>query len=192
LKRQTVIYGRQKLSIPEQHTCNVLGVARSTMTYPSRDWDEDALRHDIIRLAKMYGRYGYREIAQSLQISGWKVNNKKVERIWHEEGLQLLERYKRKRRLYNSDSSIILMRPNGPNQVWAVVFVHDKLSYNRPHKMLIVVDEYIRLALADLVAHTMSAAYALEVLYPLRVKRRRPQSTRSNHRTDFTGKVFRK
>ena len=162
------------------------------MMYQSKDRDEDALRHDIIRLAKMYGRYGYRKIAQLLRISGWKVNHKKVERIWREEGLRLPERHKRKRRLYHSDSSIIRMRPNGPHQVSAVVFVHDKLSYNRPHKMLIVVDEYIRLALPDLVAHTMSAAYVLEVLYPFRVKRRRPQSTRSDHGADFTVKVFRK
>ena len=128
------------------------------MTYQSKDRDEDALRHDIIRLAKMYGRYGYRKIAQLLRISGWKVNHKKVERIWREEGLQLPERHKRKRRLYNKDSSIIRMRPNGPNHVWAVDFVHDKLSNNRPYKMLTVVDEYTRQALAVHVAHKMSAA----------------------------------
>jgi len=137
------------------------------MTYQSKDRDEDALRHDIIRLAKMYGRYGYRKIAQLLRISGWKVNHKKVERIWREEGLQLPERHKRKRRLYHKDSSIIRMRPNGPNHVWAVDFVHDKLSNNRPYKMLTVVDEYTRQALAVHVAHKMSAADVLEALYPL-------------------------
>ena len=105
----------------------------------------------------MYGRYGYRKIAQLLRISGWKVNHKKVERIWREEGLQLPERHKRKRRLYHKDSSIIRMRPNGTNHVWAVDFVHDKLSNNRPYKMLTVVDEYTRQALAVHVAHKMSA-----------------------------------
>ena len=50
------------------------------------------------------------------------------------------------------------MRPNGPNHVWAVDFVHDKLSNNRPYKMLTVVDEYTRQALAVHVAHKMSAA----------------------------------
>jgi len=42
----------------------VLGVARSTMMYQRKGRDEDALRHDIIRHAKMYGQYGYRKIAQ--------------------------------------------------------------------------------------------------------------------------------
>ena len=63
LKRQTVIHVRQKLNTSERRTCNVLGVVRSTMTYQSKDRDEDALRHDIIKFAKMYGRYGYRKIA---------------------------------------------------------------------------------------------------------------------------------
>ena len=57
------------------------------------------------------------------------------------------ERHKRKRRLYHKDSSIIRMRPNAPNHVWAIDFVHDKLSNNRPYKMLTVVDEYTRQAL---------------------------------------------
>ena len=104
----------------------------------------------------MYGRYGFREIVQSLLISGWKLNHNKVERIWLEEGLQLLERHKRKRLLYHNDSSITRVRPNGPNHVWAVDFVHDKLNNNRPYKMQTVVDEYTSQALAVHVAHTMA------------------------------------
>jgi putative transposase len=41
----------------------------------------------MIRLAKQYGRYGYRKIAKLLRIEGWHVNHKKVERLWQEEGL---------------------------------------------------------------------------------------------------------
>ena len=36
----------------------------------------------MIRLAKQYGRYGYRKIAELLRIEGWHVNHKKVERLW--------------------------------------------------------------------------------------------------------------
>ena len=68
MKRQTVIHVRQKLNTSERRTCNVLGVARSTMTYQSKGRDEEALRHDKIRLAKMYGRYGYSKIVSSPQI----------------------------------------------------------------------------------------------------------------------------
>ena len=86
LKRQTVIHVCQKLHTSERRTCNILGIAHSTMTYHSKDRDEDAIRHDIIRFTKMFGRYGYRKIAKLLRVSGWQVNHKKVERIWREEG----------------------------------------------------------------------------------------------------------
>tara|TARA_B110000495_G_C22508293_1_gene311257 strand:- start:6 stop:143 length:138 start_codon:yes stop_codon:yes gene_type:complete len=45
------------------------------MTYQTKDRDEDALRHDIIRLAKMYGRYGYRKIARPLRLEGKPQEN---------------------------------------------------------------------------------------------------------------------
>lgn len=48
-----------------------------------------------MRLAKQYGRYGYRKIARLLQIEGWRVKHKKVERLWREESLRLPHRHKR-------------------------------------------------------------------------------------------------
>ena len=53
----------------------------------------------MIKLAKQYGRYGYRKIAELLTIEGWQVNHKRVERIWREEGLQLPQRHKKRKRL---------------------------------------------------------------------------------------------
>ncbi|MEL7029500.1 MAG: IS3 family transposase, partial [Pseudomonadota bacterium] len=90
--RRAVIYTRQRIGSSERRTCEVLGAARSTQHYkaatPKNDdspLDTD-LRLALIRLAKQYGRYGYRKIARLLQIEGWRVNHKKVERLWREEG----------------------------------------------------------------------------------------------------------
>lgn len=44
--------------------------------------DEDALTAAIIRLATTYGRYGYRRITALLRAEGWRVNLKRVYRIW--------------------------------------------------------------------------------------------------------------
>ena len=74
----------------------MIGLARSTLRYQSSPKDDDALRLALIRLAKQYGRYGYRKIARLLRIEGWEVNHKKVERLWREEGLQLPQRHKRR------------------------------------------------------------------------------------------------
>jgi putative transposase len=51
--------------------------------------DEDILTAAIIALARRFGRYGYRMIGDLLRRIGWKVNDKRVERIWRREGLQV-------------------------------------------------------------------------------------------------------
>lgn len=114
------------------------------MKYRAVSRNEDDLRLAMIRLAKSYGRYGFREILELLRIEGWRVNHKKLERLWAEEGMQQQQRHKRPKRLYHNVSSIIRLRPTHPNLLRSVDFVHDKLSNGRSYKMLTVLEEYTR------------------------------------------------
>jgi putative transposase len=57
-----VIHTRQKLATSERRTCRVVGLARSSLHYQPANRDDAALRLALIRLAKQYGRYGYRKI----------------------------------------------------------------------------------------------------------------------------------
>ena len=142
----------------------MLGVARSTLHYQAVPRNDDDLRLALIRLAKQYGWYGYRKVQEMLRMEGWSINHKKVERLWREEGLQLPQRHKKRRRLYHHDASVIRLRPKYPNHIWAVDFVHDRLANGRPYKMLTVLDEYTREALCVRVATTMTSADVLEAL----------------------------
>lgn len=160
-------------------------MARSTHQYRSAPQDDDALRLALIGLAKQYGRYGYRKISELLAAEGWRVNHKKVERLWREEGLQLPHRHKKHKRLYHHDSSVIRLRPKYPNHVWAIDFAHDKLSNGRPYKMLTVLDEYTREALCVTVAPKMGSANVLEALYPLLLERGKPEYIRSDNGPEF-------
>ena len=189
--RQAVIHTRQKLATSERRTCKVVGLARSSMQYQAVEKNDDDLRLAVIRLAKNYGRYGYRKIAELLRIEGWQVNHKKVERLWREEGLQLPRRHKRKRRLYHKDSSIIRLRPKHPNHVWSVDFVHDKLSNGRSYKMLTVLDEYTRQALAVTVRTRMRSEDVLEVLYGLFLRHGKPEFVRSDNGPEFASQATR-
>ena len=107
-----MIYVRQKLDTSERRTCKTIGLGQSTQRYSSTvKNDDERLRLAMIRLAKQYGRYGYRKITQLLRMEGWVVNHKKIERLWREEGLQLPHRHKKRKRLYHKDSSVIRLRP---------------------------------------------------------------------------------
>ena len=183
--RQAVVHTRQKLNTSERRTSTVLGVPRSSLRYKAKAQDNDALRLAMIRLAKQYGRYGYRKIAELLRIEGWRVNHKKVERLWREEGLKLPERHKKRRRLYHKDSSVIRLRPTHANHVWAIDFVHDKLSNGRSYKMLSVLDEYTRQALCVEVKDKMNSDDVLEVMHRLLLKYGKPEFIRFDNGREF-------
>jgi putative transposase len=52
----------------------VLGQYRSTQRHVPRGRDdEERLVADMIELARLYGRYGYRRIAALLRDAGWQV-----------------------------------------------------------------------------------------------------------------------
>ena len=165
-------------------------MARSTQNYKAVSKNDDSLRLALIRLAKSYGRYGYRKIAELLRMEGWQVNHKKVERLWREEGLQLPQRHKKRKRLYHRDNSVIRLRPKYPNHIWSVDFVHDRLSNGRPYKMLTVLDEYTREALCVAVKSRMGNAEVLEVLYPLFLIHGKPEVIRSDNGPEFKSKAF--
>ncbi|MEN8657581.1 MAG: DDE-type integrase/transposase/recombinase, partial [Marivita sp.] len=118
-------------------------------------------------------------------MEGWRVNHKKVERLWTEEGLQLPHRHTKWRRLYHKGSSVIRMRPTHPNHVWAVDFVHDKLSNGQSYKMLTVLDEYTREALRVAVRPKMKANDVLDVLHRLLMKHGKPEYIRSDNGPEF-------
>ena len=61
---------------------------------------EEALTVAIIRLARRYGRYGYRRITAMLRTEGWIVNHKWVERIWRREGLKVPRKQPKRGRLF--------------------------------------------------------------------------------------------
>jgi len=63
---------------------------RRTQRYTPRMADDEAvLTANIVSLASEYGRYGYRRITALLTADGWRVNHKRVERIWRREGLKV-------------------------------------------------------------------------------------------------------
>ncbi len=79
--------------------------------------DEAALTDGIVRLAKQYGRYGYRSIRERLIAEGLRVRVERVYRIWRREGLKVPMKQPKHARLWLNDGSCIPLRPERPNHV---------------------------------------------------------------------------
>jgi putative transposase len=148
--------------------------------------DEAALTVDIIALAKRFGRYGYRRITALLRAEGWSVNHKRVERIWRREGLKVPPRQPKRGRLWLADGSCVRLRPERPNHVWAYDFVEDRTRDGRKFRMLCVVDEFTREALAIRVGRKLGAADVIDVLADLFIARGTPVHIRSDNGGEFT------
>jgi transposase InsO family protein len=145
----------------------------------------------IVWLACEYGRYGYRRITALLHWEGWRVNHKRVERIWRQEGLKVPAKQPKRRRLWLGDGSCIRLRPTHRNHVWSYDFVMDRTSEGRAFRMLTIVDEFTRECLAIDVARKLTSEDVLERLSDLFVRRGVPDHIRSDNGSEFTAKRVR-
>jgi putative transposase len=175
-----------KLGVSERTACRVLGQHRSSQRKVARSPDDEAaLTADIVELARRYGRYGSRRITALLRHAGWQVNRKRVERIWRREGLKVPAKQPKRDRLWQADGSCIRLRPERPNQVWAYDFVADRTRDTRKFRMLCVVDEFTREALAIRVARRLDSNHVIEVLADLCLVRGVPEHIRSDQGPEF-------
>ena len=81
--------------------------------------DEGQRTADIVELACQYGRYGYRKFAALLRDAGWRVNDKRVERIWRREGRRSPRSKPKRGRLWLADGSCLRLRPQHKNHTTA-------------------------------------------------------------------------
>jgi len=179
--------GRDKVS--ERRACRVLGQPRSTQRRtPHVPDDEPRLVNQMIELATQYGRYGYRMVTGLLREDGWKVNHKRIERLWRREGLKVPQKQPKRKRLWLGDGSCVRLRPSYTDHVWSYDFVQDRTSDGRAFRMLTLINEYSRECLAIDVARKLTSENVLERLSDLFVRRGVPEHIRSDNGPEFTAK----
>lgn len=181
---------RTRLGVSGRLACRVLGQHRSTQQkVPRTAGDEAALTADVVELARRYGRYGYRRITALLRDAGWATNHKRVERIWRREGLKVPRRQPKRGRLWLADGSCVRLRPERPRHVWAYDFVEDRTRDGRRFRMLCVVDEFTREALAIRVDRKLTSADVIDTLADLFILHGIPAHIRSDQGPEFAAKA---
>ncbi len=170
----------------------VVGQPRSTQRSMTKLTDaEKRLREEIVRLAREYGRYGYRRITALLQREGWRVNHKRVERIWRQEGLKVPQKQPKRGRLWFNDGSCVRLRPTHRHHVWSYDFMADRTHDGRPIKILTVIDEFSRESLDIVVERRRDSDDVLSCLTDLFVTYGPPEHIRSDDGSEFTAQAVR-
>jgi transposase InsO family protein len=182
----------RQFRISERRACAVLGQHRSTQRKLARGRDDEAaLTADIIELARTYGRYGYRRITALLRHAGWAVNAKRVQRIWRQEGLKVPQKQPKRGRLWLNDGSCVRLRAQRANHLWSYDFVEDRTHDGRKFRMLCVIDEFTREALAIRVKRRLNSTDVLETLADLMILRGPPAYIRSDNGPEFIATALR-
>lgn len=165
---------------------------RSTQRQKLRkDVQAERLKMRITELACEYGRYGYRRITAMLKEEGWKVNHKRVERIWREEALKVPKRQPKRRRLWFNDGSCVRLRPERRNHVWSYDFMAERTSDGRSMRMLNIIDEYTKECLAIKVGRKITASDVIDTLADLFIQRGSPKFIRSDNGPEFVAELLR-
>jgi len=190
-RRACIEHVRDKLQVSERRTCAALGQHRSTQRkLPRGRDDEGQLTADLIALARQYGRYGYRKLAELLRsTAGWVVNDKRVERIWRREGLKVPQKQPKRGRLWLADGSCLRLRAERPDHVWSYDFVEDRTHDGRKYRRLNVIDEFTHECLAIRVARQLKATDVIDVLSDLFIRRGVPGHIRSDNGPEFVAKA---
>jgi transposase InsO family protein len=181
--------GPEKVS--ERRACRVLGQHRNTQRYRRcRGADEERLLREMRRIARERPRFGSPRTHRELVAGGWRVNHKRVERLWREEHMQVPRKQHRRRRLPgSSENGCIRRRAEHMNHVWSYDFLVDRTEDGRQLKLLAVIDEYTRECLAIEVDRSFTAQDVIGILQYLFAVRGTPQYLRSDNGPEFVAQA---
>jgi putative transposase len=172
-----------------RRSCALLQVSRSALGYVSTMPARDAeLATALLRISAQHAAYGHRFAWSLLRRSKkkWRVNKKRVRRVWRSLGLHV--RKKKHRKIRTGQARVFAA--TGPNQVWAYDFTLDRCANGQVIKSLSVVDEWTRECLAIEVASSITAVRVLAVLERLFQQYGAPQVLRSDNGPEFIARVL--
>jgi putative transposase len=181
---------RKVMAVSERRACRVLAQPRSTQRYESvKPEGDEALVQAMDVLRKKHKRSGYRGIWNRLKRSGWRVNRKRVHRIWKAEGWQVPRKKRKRRGTGSSANSCAVFRAERRGHVWTYDFVMDRTERGGQLKFLPVLDEYTREAHAVEVGRSFTGRDVVAVLKRLFLKHGEPEYIRSDNGSEFVARV---
>lgn len=176
-RRTAVASMREATGISIRRSCRLAGVSRTVLAYgPRSNAESEAISARMVELAQERRRFGYRRIHVLLRREGVHANHKRIERLYRLAGLTVRKRRRRERIALERQP---LLLPAGPNEVWSMDFVMDRLEDGRKLKALTIVDDFTKESVDIVLDHGMSSHYVARVLDGVVRFRSKPGAIRS-------------
>ena len=172
----------------ERHACRLLKLSRTTKRYqPRAGGRNDVLRQRLRELAEKRPRFGYRRLQALLQREGWKVNHKRIHRLYRQERLSLRRR-RRKRWMRGSARRSLV--PNRANERWSMDFVSDRVASGQTVRVFNVVDDHTRESLAMEVDTSLASERVVRALEAVIQRLGRPEAIVCDNGPEFRSRVM--
>jgi transposase InsO family protein len=175
--------------VSERRACTVVHQHRSTQRYaPKERPDELLLVAAMHQLVRDNPRRGCRYIATCLRRQGWRVNDKRVHRLWKQEGFKVPRKRHKKRAVGDASNACDKRAATRRNDVWTWDFIHDRTVDGRQLKFLVILDEFTRECLCLDGARSITADDVLGALSGLMARHGIPGHIRSDNGPEFIAK----
>jgi putative transposase len=181
---------RKVFEVSERRACKVLLQSRTSQRRVPREREADTVLMEKMKaLSLEKPRYGYRMIWGLLVNDGWRVNRKRVYRLWKAAGLKIRRSERKRPRPGSGENACHRRRPEYPNHVWSYDITIDATADGRNLKFLVVVDEYTRRCFRIEVGRSMTARQVVRVLKELVRVHGEPTAIRSDNGPEFIAKA---
>ncbi len=179
----------RELKISERRACKTIGQISSTQRYePIQNLEKKKLEDRVLAIASEYGRYGYLQVTDLLNMEGFVVEKDRVFSIWQREGLKVPQKQPKRSRLWLVGGSCIRLRPEYKNHVWSYDFASEQTHDGRKFKILNIIDEHTRECLASHVARRIRSQDVILILADLFLNHGIPKHIRSDNGPEFIAK----
>jgi len=174
----------KSLDVSERRAFRLVNFSRSAAWRPRKGRNDDELRARLKTLAERYPKYGYPTLHDMLVLEGQVINRKRTYRIYREEGLQV--RTKKRKKIFRP--RVPMLVPSSVNERWSMDFVSDQLANGRRLRVLIVVDDYSRECVLQVVDFSISGHRLVRALDQL--DRQLPKTIVCDNGPEFTSKAM--
>ncbi len=174
--------------LSERRACFLAGITVEGYKYKCKESElNKKLRRLLKKLAGKYKRWGFPTLFTYVKKLGYAINEKRLHRLYKEEGLQLSRRKRRKKGSTERRPATV---PDKPNRRWSMDFIFDATADQRKLKNLIIVDDYTRESLTIYSDRSIPGWKVCEVLEILILIHGKPEAILTDNGPEFTSKAY--
>lgn len=164
--------------------CLTFGISQTCYRYqPKLSAENEEIADHLIRLTHNQRNWGFGLCFLYLRnVKGYGWNHKRVYRIYRE--LELNLRIKPRKRIIREKPEPLAV-PEAINQCWSMDFMHDQLSDGRSYRLLNIIDDFNREALAIDIDFSLPADRVVRSLSQIIEWRGKPMSIRSDNGPEY-------